>query len=227
MDQSADRSDQQNQTDKSQSDSTDSPGQPEGESSGGQSDDEKISDSGSIKSLEEELDRKKNELDKINEDREKWTKQLENIKKESTREKKRVDDRAKKKMSERLKPTFDQLKTAMATMANMNDDEMGGQATAEQITSIKDDVKNVFEQLRNAMKSSGLKEIDAPPGTIFDPKEHEALSIQETDEQKDHHVMHQIHKGYKLHNRLIRPAQVIVAKVPRKGNNDGFADEDE
>ncbi|MGH7977457.1 MAG: nucleotide exchange factor GrpE, partial [Limisphaerales bacterium] len=48
----------------------------------------------------------------------------------------------------------------------------------------------------------------------FDPTLHEAVSQQETSEIPDGHVLQQLRKGYKLRDRLLRPASVIVAKNP-------------
>jgi molecular chaperone GrpE len=49
---------------------------------------------------------------------------------------------------------------------------------------------------------------------VFDPNVHEALSQQESAEVPEGHVLQQLRKGYRLKERLIRPASVIVAKKP-------------
>jgi molecular chaperone GrpE len=49
---------------------------------------------------------------------------------------------------------------------------------------------------------------------MLDPAFHEAVSQQETAEVPEGRVVQQIRKGYKFHNRLIRPASVIVARKP-------------
>ena len=51
-------------------------------------------------------------------------------------------------------------------------------------------------------------------GKMFDSAIHEAVSQQETAEVPEGRVVQQIRKGYKFHNRLIRPASVIVARKP-------------
>jgi molecular chaperone GrpE len=60
---------------------------------------------------------------------------------------------------------------------------------------------------------SGLEEVDST-GKTFDPNWHEAVSQQETAEVPEGQVVQQLRKGYKLRDRLIRPATVIVAKKP-------------
>jgi len=58
-----------------------------------------------------------------------------------------------------------------------------------------------------------LEEINAA-GKPFDPNLHEAISQKETSEVPEGQVVEQVRKGYKLRERLLRPASVIVAKHP-------------
>ena len=53
-----------------------------------------------------------------------------------------------------------------------------------------------------------------PAGQKFDPNLHEAVSQQETKDVPEGQVLQQLRKGYKLRDRLLRPATVIVAKKP-------------
>ncbi|HWI59955.1 MAG TPA: nucleotide exchange factor GrpE, partial [Bacillota bacterium] len=71
----------------------------------------------------------------------------------------------------------------------------------------------VLQQLKNTLVEAGLEEIDAN-GKPFDPNFHEALSQKETTEVPEGQVVQQLRKGYKLRERLLRPASVIVAKHP-------------
>ena len=48
----------------------------------------------------------------------------------------------------------------------------------------------------------------------FDPNIHEAISQQETTDVEEGTVVQQVQRGYKLNDRLVRPARVIVAKAP-------------
>jgi molecular chaperone GrpE len=69
----------------------------------------------------------------------------------------------------------------------------------------------IYNQLKTALANAGLEEIDAT-GQPFDPNWHEAVSQQESAEVPEGQVLQQLRKGYKLKERLIRPASVIVAK---------------
>jgi molecular chaperone GrpE len=71
----------------------------------------------------------------------------------------------------------------------------------------------ILQQLKTVLKEAGLEEIDAT-GRPFDPNWHEAVSQKETTEVPDGYVVQQLRKGYKLRDRLLRPAGVVVARKP-------------
>ena len=71
----------------------------------------------------------------------------------------------------------------------------------------------ILQQLKSALAEAGLEEIDAA-GKTFDPNLHEAVSQQETTSVPEGQVVQQLRKGYKLRERLLRPATVVVAKAP-------------
>ena len=74
-------------------------------------------------------------------------------------------------------------------------------------------INMVHQQLKSAVADAGLEEIDAL-GKPFDPNFHEAVSQQETAEVPEGQVVQQLRRGYKLRERLLRPASVIVSKRP-------------
>ncbi|MEM9445266.1 MAG: nucleotide exchange factor GrpE [Verrucomicrobiota bacterium] len=93
--------------------------------------------------------------------------------------------------------------------------ELGLQA-AEQATDVKSLVMGmsmVKEQLKRFLDDSGLTQIDARSGE-FDPHVHEAVSHEESSDVPEGQIITQRRKGYKLKDRLIRPASVVVAKAP-------------
>lgn len=65
--------------------------------------------------------------------------------------------------------------------------------------------------LLKTLEKFGVKEIN-PLGELFDPKDHEAMSIQASNEVPSNHVLMVLQKGYRLYDRVVRPARVIVAK---------------
>ena len=71
----------------------------------------------------------------------------------------------------------------------------------------------IHAQLKSVLTDAGLEEVDAT-GRPFDPNLHEAVSQQESSEVAEGNVLQQLRKGYRLRERLLRPATVIVAKKP-------------
>jgi molecular chaperone GrpE len=71
----------------------------------------------------------------------------------------------------------------------------------------------VERNLRSLLASDDIQRISAE-GTEFDPREHEALGRQPSTDVADGHVLHVVRQGYKKGERVIRPAQVIIAAPP-------------
>ncbi|MEE2808512.1 MAG: nucleotide exchange factor GrpE [Verrucomicrobiota bacterium] len=73
----------------------------------------------------------------------------------------------------------------------------------------------VQKQLDEFFITQGATEISAI-GQAFDPNLHEAISQEESDEIPEGNIISQIRKGYQLHDRLLRAANVIVSKGPKE-----------
>ncbi len=67
--------------------------------------------------------------------------------------------------------------------------------------------------LLKALEQHGLEILD-PEGEPFDPRWHEAMSMQPSEEAEPDTVLTVLQRGYRLHDRLLRAARVIVAKAP-------------
>lgn len=72
-------------------------------------------------------------------------------------------------------------------------------------------VKLIQRKISNLLDSEGVSKIEAL-GAQFDPLEHEAVGTQETTEYTSGHVVEVVRNGYRLHDRVIQPAQVVVAR---------------
>lgn len=79
-------------------------------------------------------------------------------------------------------------------------------------TPLHDGLLQVQKQFERALTDFGLLEIIAAPGSSFDPSLHEAISHVESSDQPEGAVIQQLQSGYKLADRLLRPARVIVSK---------------
>lgn len=76
----------------------------------------------------------------------------------------------------------------------------------------------VISQFKDAFTKEGVEEITAE-GTAFDPKLHEAIETVQSEGAEDGTVVKVLTKGYKINNKVIRPARVAVAKADSIGQN--------
>ena len=129
---------------------------------------------------------------------------FDNFKKRATREKQEAVKFANENLIQKLMPILDTFDMALAAAQST-------QADAGQ--SLQAGVNMILQQLKNVLTEAGLEEVDAS-GKPFDPNLHEAVAQKETTEVPEGHVVQQLRKGYKLRERLLRPAGVVVAKQP-------------
>lgn len=78
-------------------------------------------------------------------------------------------------------------------------------------SEFKSGVEHIYRQLRDALHKLGLRPVPAK-GEMFDPYLHEAIEMVDTDAARDHEVLEELQSGYKLKDRLLRPAMVKVAR---------------
>lgn len=79
--------------------------------------------------------------------------------------------------------------------------------------SIADGMALTQRQLAAVLEKQGVRPIN-PEKAPFNPDLHQAMSMVETAEVAPNHVLSVMQKGYQLHERLLRPAMVVVAKAP-------------
>jgi len=130
------------------------------------------------------------------------TADLENSKKRAARERQEAIRYANESLLSKLIPVLDSLEMATAVTD-----------TGDSITSdpLKAGVAMVLTQFKRVFADAGIEEVDAT-GRPFNPNLHEAVSQESSTEVPDGQVIRQLRKGYKLNDRLIRPATVVVAR---------------
>lgn len=124
---------------------------------------------------------------------------LENFRKRVAKDKASLIKTANASLIESLLPVIDTMKL--------------GLEAAEKQADAGDIVQGftmVLDQLNRVLKDNGLEEI-APDGTVFDPNLHESVSYQPSDSIPQDHVIQTVRTGYRLNERLIRAASVIVS----------------
>jgi molecular chaperone GrpE len=129
---------------------------------------------------------------------------FDNFKKRAAREKQDAIKYATESLLQKIMPVLDNFEAALAAAQN---------SSADSLKSLQDGVAMIHSQLKNTLTEAGLEEVDAT-GKPFDPNIHEAVSQQESAEVAEGIVLQQLRKGYKLRDRLLRPATVVVAKAP-------------
>jgi molecular chaperone GrpE len=76
-------------------------------------------------------------------------------------------------------------------------------------------IELIHKQLQDALAKIGVRPV-AAKGEQFDPRYHEAIEMIDTEDFEDHQVLEELQRGYKLKDRLLRPAMVRVARNSRK-----------
>jgi molecular chaperone GrpE len=127
---------------------------------------------------------------------------LDNYKKRAARERSEAVRFANEALLQKLVPLLDNFDMAM-TAAN---------AQNTTVASLQAGVAMIHQQLKSLLADAGLEEIDAFQKP-FDPSLHEAVAQEPSAEVPEGHVLRQHRKGYKLRDRLLRPASVVVAKA--------------
>ena len=128
------------------------------------------------------------------------TADFDNFRKRAQREKDEARQFANQGLLEKLLPVLDNFEMALTAVKDAD-------------PSVRDGVQMILDQLLGVLKESGVEPVDAT-GQPFDPNLHDALSQEETTEVEEGTVVQQVQRGYKLNDRLVRPARVVVAKAP-------------
>jgi molecular chaperone GrpE len=146
--------------------------------------------------------------------------EFENYRKRAARDQERLVAHAHERLVRELLPILDDLERALeaaakppirATGTNRGNREVPPTDTEEdEYSSLVDGVKLVEQSLRKALVKEGLVEIetDGP----FDPHVHEALLARPHDDADTGDVLEVVQRGYRLGDKVVRPAKVIVAE---------------
>ncbi len=133
--------------------------------------------------------------------------EMDNLRKRTAREREDAIRYANQRLLEELLPVIDNF-------------EMGMQAASQDTRSmIYIGMDMVRRQLADFLASQGVEEI--PAEGAFDPNLHDAVSQEESEDGEDGKILRVTRRGYRLRDRLLRPASVIVTKTP--GSDEGGA----
>jgi molecular chaperone GrpE len=79
------------------------------------------------------------------------------------------------------------------------------------VAKMKEGLDLTLKQLDSTFEKFGIRVVDPAPGDKLDPTQHQAMTVQPSDDVAPNHIVIVIQKGYAIHDRLLRPAMVVVA----------------
>ena len=128
---------------------------------------------------------------------------IENLRKRLVREHEKARRRTLERFMGDLLPVRDSLERGLDA----------AQDPAATVEALKEGKQLIMKMLTKAMGDHGLQTID-PAGESFDPEKHEAMTMLPSADHDENTVIEVLEKGYQLHDRLIRPAKVVVSRKP-------------
>jgi molecular chaperone GrpE len=147
------------------------------------------------------LDQLRGDLDRFKDLAMRSTADLENYRKRAAREKEDAVKFANSSFLERLVPILDNFELGLSAAKN-----------EKAAAAIVAGLDMVSRQLSDFLLASGVEPVNGDPGTPFDPNVHEAIGQEENAEIPEGAIVRQLRKGFKLRERLLRPATVVVSK---------------
>jgi molecular chaperone GrpE len=152
-------------------------------------------------SVQTEMDQLKAERDQLLDRLARVQAEFENARKRAERERTEYRDYATGSVVEQFLPVLDNFELALKATGS-----------AQQLRS---GVSLIVKQMEEILEKMQVKAVPTV-GEAFDPRIHEAMGTVERDDVPDHHVVEEIRRGYKLRDRLLRPALVRVAHNPKQ-----------
>ncbi|MCZ6498040.1 MAG: nucleotide exchange factor GrpE [Gammaproteobacteria bacterium] len=139
--------------------------------------------------------------------------EIENLRKRGARELENARKYGLERLAQALLPVRDSLEAGVAAA----DDSDAADNT--DVESLREGKRATLRLLDAALEQAGVAEFD-PEGEPFDPARHEAMTMQPSATAEPNTVLTVIQKGYLIHDRLLRPARVIVSEAPAAEGDD-------
>ena len=150
--------------------------------------------------LRQDLDEARDELGQAREQVQRAQADLANYRKRAEEEQATMRQDANRRLIMNLLPVVDELELAIHHLGNGE----AGDSWAE-------GVKLIHRKAYGVLESEGLSKIETV-GVQFDPLQHEAVGVVDSDQQPSGYVVEAIRNGYRLRDRVIQAAQVVVAR---------------
>jgi molecular chaperone GrpE len=169
---------------------------------------EPVSQEPELQKLRQQLELKDQEVKEIHDRCLRQAAELENYKKRTTRERDETIRFANEYIIKDLLSVLDNLERAMAHAKG----DAGGNSEP-----FVEGVAMVLRGFLDVLTKHGVVQVNSAEQP-FDPQKHEAMAQVESEKHPPNTVVDEYHKGYLLHDRLLRPALVSVAKTPETKN---------
>lgn len=131
--------------------------------------------------------------------------EFENYRKRVERERNELYQHGRDDVLLQFLPVVDNFERALSSLETSEGD-------AE---ALRHGVELIHKQFKDALSKLGLEAVEAV-GQTFDPHVHEAVTTEATDKHKENTVIQEFQRGYRIGDRLLRPAKVKVASSPEK-----------
>ncbi len=162
---------------------------------------------GDMLNLAEELQKAREEVASLKDRYLRTVAEMENFRRRLAREKQDIIRSAATGIIEALLPVLDNLRLGLQSAENHPE--------AREVTK---GFSMVHDQLQGVLREQGLESIE-PQNEDFDPNLHDALTQQPSDEVEEGKVLQTVRVGYRLNERLLRAASVIVSSGPTTGDS--------
>jgi molecular chaperone GrpE len=161
-----------------------------------------------LKEMEEKVESLKKEAAENHDRLLRVAAEFENYKKRTTREMNDFRKFANENFAKAMLPVVDSLDLAIESSGN---DQQTNSSVVEGVTMTLNEIYKVFEQF-------GVKPFESL-GKTFNPVFHQAMMREETEAYPENTVSRELQKGYMIHDRLLRPAMVVVSKKKEESEN--------
>lgn len=156
-----------------------------------------------LKEMEEKVESLKKEAAENHDRLLRMAAEFENYKKRATREMNDFRKFANESFAKAMLPVVDSMDLAVESSSN---DKHVNNSMVEGVNMTLKEILKIFEQF-------GVKRFESI-GNTFDPNLHQAVMQEETDAFPENTVSKELQKGFMIHDRLLRPAMVVVSKKP-------------
>jgi len=150
---------------------------------------------------QEEYDRLKAERDLLFDRLARLQAEFDNSRKREAKERAEFRDYSVSNAVEQFLPVLDNFQLALRSTGSAD--------------QLRTGVELIVKQMEEALRALNVQPVESV-GAVFDPRVHEALDMVERNDLPDHQVFEEVRRGYRIRDRLLRPALVRVASNPQQ-----------